>query len=119
MTVPRRRKLKLRPKFYVLKGQKWPNGDFEEGDIPGVVFVVQDIVKRIREEIDDHEDLSVKKLAEEADVSMQTLYDFLNGDSWGTLTLIYSLECALEQPLWGKDHLHPRWESTVRERSKS
>ena len=118
MTMPLRRGLKPLPRNYVAEGQKWPHGNLGE-KVPGVVFFVQNIARKVKAEVEENNNLSVKQLAEDADVSMQTVYDFLNGDSWGTLTLIYSLERALEQSLWGKDHLHPRWDTMVRKHNSS
>ena len=124
--MPRRRGLELRPRDYVAAGQTWPYGTLKK-DTPGVVFFAQSIVKQIEDELerDKKKDkkldkkLTVKQLAEDAKVSMQTVYDFLNGDSWGTLTLIYSLERALQQPLWSKDHLSPKWDIMVRDHNAS
>ena len=121
MTMPLRRGLKPLPRNYVAKGQKWPHGNLGEKvpgvveDVPGVVFFVQNIARKVKVEVEENNDLSVKQLAKDAKVSMQTVYDFLNGDSWGTLTLIYSLERALEQSLWSRDHLSPKWDIMVRD----
>ena len=125
MTMPLRRGLKPLPRNYVAKGQKWPHGNLGEKvpgvveDVPGVVFFVQDIARKVKVEVEENDNLSVKQLAEDADVSMQTVYDFLNGDSWGTLTLIYSLERALQQSLWSRDHLSPKWDIMVRDHNAS
>ena len=124
--MPRRRGLELRPRDYVAAGETWPYGTLKKGT-PGVVFFAQSIAQKIKNELKNDkkkdkkldEKLTVKMIAEDADVSMQTVYNFLNGDRWGTLTLIYSLERALQQSLWSRDHLSPKWDIMVRDHNAS
>ena len=87
------------------------------------MFFAQSIAQKIKNELKNDkkldEKLTVKMIAKDAEVSMQTVYNFLNGDSWGTLTLIYSLERALQQSLWSRDHLSPQWDIMVRNHNAS
>ncbi len=116
------------PCEYLAKNEEWPSGDLVK-DLPGEVLVVQRITQRIWEEInagkdpnneiDENNRITVEKIADEAGVTIQTVYNFLNGNSWGTIRLLYGLERALGQQLWNQDHLSPRWDIELQRRRRS
>lgn len=126
--VTRRSDMLSSPCKYLAEDASWPSGDLVK-DIPGEVLVVQRIAQRVWEEIDagkdpnnkidDYNRITVEKIADEAGVTIQTVYNFLNGDSWGTIRLLYGLERALGQQLWTGEHLTSRWDAELRRRRRS
>lgn len=116
------------PCEYLAEDEEWPSGDLVK-KIPGEVLVVRRIAERVWAEIDVGKDptkkidedsrITVEKIAEEAGVAVQTVYNFLNGHSWGTIRLLYGLERALGQPLWNQDHLSARWDVELERRRRS
>ena len=96
------------PRCYVLSRGKWPNGPFRKRQPDELMFYVE-IVKRLdalckAKKADERK--TVSEIAEEAELSHQTLYNILSGRSWCELPTIFKLECALNAPLWHQEHLN-------------
>ena len=96
------------PRSYLTSRGKWPDGPFMEEAPEELEFYVG-IVKRLRKRCDEQkhrqENESVADIASRARLSPATLYNILEGRSWGELRTIYRLEKTLNAPLWHHEHL--------------
>lgn len=128
MLVTRRSNMLSSPRDYLAEDESWPSGTLID-NIPGEVLIVQRITQMIWDEINKDRDpdnetdkgqkITVAKIADQSGVALQTVYNFLNGESWGTIRLLYGLERALGETLWTKDHLSPRWDVMLQRRRRS
>ena len=101
--VPYRDLSRRRPRDYLAPGEKWPTGELV-GDADPEAHFAQGIAWRLRAFTEGEK---MRSVAERANVSPQTLYNILNGTSWGDVVTIQRLEAALEQRLWVNGELPP------------
>ena len=106
--VSTRRKKLSKPRDYLLEGGKWPHGRFRR-DAPEELEFYLEIVRRLRKICDDEErkGVTIADIASAAKLSTATVYNILEGNSWGELLTIYRLEKALDKKLWHHEHLQP------------
>ena len=99
--VPSRRGLRTRPCDYLSPSGRWPHGPFRTGT-PREAYFFIDVAKRLRELCDDKkaQRVTVTAVAEQANLSTQTVFNLLEGKTWGDLPTIYRLEVALNAHLW-------------------
>ena len=126
--MPEHREPSVSPRDYLRQDEGWPYGALQE-DAPGVAFFVQMLAKRVKDEIEidkerrdeipEESRFTVPRIARVAGVRIQTVYDFLNGKSWGTVNLIYGIERTLEQAVWPRDHISSRWTAMLKRRERS
>lgn len=103
--VPPRRGLKSRPLDYLKTRGTWPDGPFWKQTPDEALFFIQ-VAKRLHELCyDDDRDMTVTAIAEEANLSTQTVFNLLEGKTWGDLPSIYRLEVALGARLWVNDDI--------------
>lgn len=103
-TVPRmpsRRGLRSRPCDYLSPSGVWPDGPFD-ADTPREAFFAAGVAQRLRELCDEESarGVTVTAVAERANLSTQTVFNLLQGTTWGDLPSIYRLEVALGATLW-------------------
>ena len=100
-SVPSRRGLRTRPRDYLSPSGRWPHGPFRT-DTPREAHFFIDVAKRLRELCDDNKanDTTVTAIAQRANLSVQTVFNLLEGKTWGDLPSIYRLEVALDAALW-------------------
>ena len=109
------------PRKYIVnekKRNKWPNGPLVD-NVPAEVLLAKGIVRRILEAIETYEKkkrkkVSKREIADEAGVGHQTLYNFLNGDTWPDIVTIARLEMLFDQRLFGIEH-RPRYQDRFRD----
>ena len=53
---------------------------------------------------------SVYSVAKAAGVNSQTVFNFLKGETWGDVVVLFRLEHGLRQELWSHAHLSPKWD---------
>lgn len=99
--MPSRRDLRSRPCDYLSPSGVWPDGPFV-ADTPREAFFAAGVAQRLRELCDRHrtQGVTVTAVAERANLSTQTLFNLLQGTTWGDLPSIYRLEVALGAALW-------------------
>ena len=99
--VPARRDLRSRPRDYLSASGLWPDGPFDV-DTPREAFFVVGVARRLRDLCDEHSTrgVTVTEVAQRANLSTQTVFNLLQGNSWGDLPSIYRLEVALGAALW-------------------
>ena len=100
------------------KGNKWPNGPLED-NVPAEVLLAKGIASRTLKAIETYEKKKRKKvpkreIAAEAGVGHQTLYNFLNGNTWPDIVTIARLEMLFNQQLFGIEH-RPRYQDRFRD----
>lgn len=114
--MPLRRGLKPKPNAYAHRGSgRWPKGSVRQltaqeklNDTAGDVLAVVHFVKRLAMKLDDRRmERSIYKVAKDANVNPQTLNNFIDGETWGDVAIIYRLERGLNEALWSHDHLSP------------
>lgn len=105
--MPARRNLKTSPRDYVLARGKWPHGPFWARAPDELHFFVA-LAKRLRGLCDDEDrNTTITAVARDADLSPQTVFNLLEGKTWGDLPTIYRLEVALNARLWRNNDIHP------------
>ena len=67
-----------------------------------VVRFVKELAIRLKQQCDNS---SIYQVATGANVNPQTVTNFLNGETWGDVVVIFRLERAGDGPLWNYDHL--------------
>ena len=99
--MPSRRGLRSRPRDYLRPGGLWPEGPFE-AVTPREAFFAAGVARRLRDLCDEHSTrgVTVTAVAERANLSTQTVFNLLEGSTWGDLPSIYRLEVALGAVLW-------------------
>lgn len=99
--MPSRRGLRSRPCDYLSPSGVWPDGPFA-ADTPREVWFFIGVVQRLREICDKQRvhGVTVTEVAQRANLSTQTVFNLLEGKSWGDLPCIYRLEVALGAALW-------------------
>ena len=99
--VPARRDLRSRPCDYLLASGLWPDGPFD-ADTPREALFAVGVARRLKEFCDDQgaQGFTVTAVAERANLSTQTVFNLLEGKTWGDLPSIYRLEIALGAVLW-------------------
>lgn len=104
--VSTRRKQLSKPRSYLSRNGKWPSGRFRP-DAPEELEFYLEIVNRLRRICDDKErdGVTIADIASAAKLSTATVYNILEGNSWGELLTIYRLERALDERLWHHEHL--------------
>lgn len=80
----------------------WPGGAVHS-DAPPEFYLVRDIVKRLKEAMED-KNKSISALARDAGTTRQTIYNLLEGKAWPELSTIAWLERALGRRIWGSAH---------------
>ena len=111
-SMAKRRRLRARPIDYLQEDAdaEWPQGPFEK-DAPEVLDFYLGIVKRLKAACQAEkasEEKEIAEIASDAKVGTATVYNILNGKSWGELPTIYRLERALDVPLWDHEHITRR-----------
>ena len=108
--MPARRELLARPRCYLLSRGKWPRGPFRR-TVPDEFLFYLEVVKRLAQ-LCEHEKAksgrTVSEIARDANLTPQTVFNILNGRSWGELPTIYRLEVELNAPLWQNPHIEYR-----------
>ena len=79
----------------------WPLGPFDAGMPREAMFAVG-VARRLRELCNDAaaRGVTVTAVAGRANLSVQTVFNLLEGKTWGDLPSIYRLEVALDAVLW-------------------
>ena len=103
------------PRTYVdngEKGNKWPRGPLKD-NAPAEALLAQGIATRILDAVEKLEKkkrkkVSKREIADAAGIGHQTLYNFLNGDTWPDIVTIARLEMLFDQRLFGNEH-RPRY----------
>lgn len=87
----------------------WPEGPFE-ADAPEELSFYVEVVSRLRGLCDDRaagdDQQTVSDIASAARLSTATVYNILEGRTWGELLTIYRLEKQLGARLWHHKHLN-------------
>ena len=98
--MPARRNLLTSPCDYVLSTGKWPTGPFRVKASDEFYFFVE-LAKRLRQLCEDEDrDTTITAVARDAGLSPQTVFNLVDGKTWGDLPTIYRLEVALNARLW-------------------
>lgn len=98
--MPARRNLETRPLDYMLSRGKWPHGPFRQR-APDEFFFFLELAKSLRQLCEDQDrDTTITAVARDADLSPQTVFNLIEGKTWGDLPTIYRLEVALNARLW-------------------
>lgn len=99
--MPARRDLRSRPCDYLSVSGQWPGGPFDEG-IPREALFAVGVARRLRDLCDEAAagGITVTEVAGRANLSAQTVFNLLEGKTWGDLPSIYRLEVALGAVLW-------------------
>ena len=98
--MPSRRDLLTRPRDYLLSIGKWPHGPFKANPPYELLFFVE-LSKRLNDLCYDEEHpTTITAIAKDANLSVQTVFNVLEGRTWSDLPTIYRLEVALNAPLW-------------------
>lgn len=99
--VPARRDLRSRPRDYLSAGGVWPAGPFDEHTPREALFAIS-VARRLRDLCDEiaARGVTVTDVAGRANLSAQTVFNLLEGKTWGDLPSIYRLEVALGAVLW-------------------
>lgn len=106
--MPARRNLETSPRDYVLSRGKWPNGPFRQR-APDEFYFFVELAKRLRLLCEDHDrDTTITAVARDADLSPQTVFNLIEGKTWGDLPTIYRLEVALNKRLWRNNDIDQR-----------
>lgn len=111
--MPRRRGLRSRPGRHLVPGQIWPRGRLgaltpqeiradTANDVLDVVNFVKGLAVRIEQKCKQE---SIYKVAQDANVNPQTVANFIQGDTWGDVVVIYRLERGLREALWTHGHV--------------
>ena len=111
----RRRGLQRQPGAYLALGERWPKGrlraltdeekrDDKANDVLAVVRFVKRLAIRVEKKCDKE---TIYKVAQDANVNAQTVANFLNGETWGDVVVIFRLERGMKEALWSHDHLSP------------
>ena len=108
--MPSRRNLDRQPSDYVVPGQEWPGGALIE-ESPLAVHFVKELAMELKLHCDER---SVYAVAKGAEVNAQTIFNFLNGKTWGDVVVFFRLEHEIQQKIWSHDHLSPGWEFKIK-----
>ena len=111
----RRRGLQSQPRAYLAYGERWPRGrlraltDEEKrndkaNDVLAVVHFVKSLAIRVEEKCRKE---TIYKVALDANVNAQTVANFLVGETWGDVVVIFRLERGMKEALWSHDHVSP------------
>ena len=86
----------------------WPEGPFGL-DAPEELSFYVEVVRRLRGLCDDRasgdDQQTVADIASAARLSTATVYNILEGRTWGEVLTIYRLESQLGARLWHHEHL--------------
>lgn len=112
--MPYRRGLESKPSDYLGHGV-WPTGSLREltdsekrDDWSEDVLDVAHFVKKLAMKLEERrEKESIYKMANDASVNPQTLANFIRGETWGDVVVIFRLERGIREALWSHDHLPP------------
>ena len=98
--MPSRRDLLTCPRDYLLSGGEWPRGPFRARAPDELLFFVE-LSKQLNDLCYDKENpTTITAIAKDANLSVQTVFNVLEGRTWADLPTIYRLEVALNAPLW-------------------
>ena len=98
--MPSRRGLKSRPRDYLKSRGTWPDSPFWAQTPDEARFFIE-VAKHLHDLCyDDDSETTITAIAEEANLSTQTVFNLLQGKTWGDLPSIYRLEVALRARLW-------------------
>lgn len=95
----RRRGLLRHPRDYLAEGGSWPEGPLVK-DAPAEVLLAQGVSRRLRAAEWGY----IRRIAREAGISPQAVFNIRDGASWGDLPTIARLEIVLDTNLWGREH---------------
>ena len=102
-----RQKERDRPRDYIAKGHKWPDGALKP-DAPIEAHLAKGIVTRANKYIADRFHKNQKtpnyKIAAKFNIAPQTLANILDGNTWPDLATIAKMERYLRRQLWGREH---------------
>ena len=89
------------PRDYLVACGRWPGGPFHP-DTPREACFLIDVARRLGELCADQSTrgVTVTAIAQRANLSTQTVFNLLEGKTWGDLPTIYRLEVALSAALW-------------------
>lgn len=90
---------RTRPCDYLASG-KWPEGPLTN-EAPPEAYLAQEISRKAILYLKGR---PPKQIAEHVGVSFQTIYNLIEGKTWGSLTAIARLEHYLNRRLWGNEH---------------
>ena len=83
------------PCDYLSASGVWPDGPFV-ADTPREAFLAVGVTQRLRELCNEQSERGrVTAVAERANLSTQTVFNLLQGSTWGDLPTIYRLEVVL------------------------
>ena len=98
--LPSRRGLKPCPRDYLKSRGTWPHGPFWEQTPDEALFFIE-VAKRLnRLCYHDNRAMTITAIAKQANLAPQTVFNLLQGKTWGDLLSIYRLEVALGARLW-------------------
>ena len=89
-----------RPCDYLASGE-WPEGPLTD-DAPPEAYLAQGISRKAKKYLKGSP--PPQKIAPDVGVSFQTLYNLIEGKTWGSLIAIARLEHYLNRRLWVGDH---------------
>lgn len=109
----RRRGLKRQPSLYLADGERWPRGRLraltdeekrtdEANDVLAVVRFVKSLAIRVEEKCKRE---TIYKVAKDANVNAQTVANFIDGETWGDVVVIFRLERGMKEALWSHGHV--------------
>ena len=111
--MPHRRGLESKPTAYLGKGD-WPTGslreltdDEREGwseDALDVASFVKTLATKLEQR---HKTESIYKMSNDSGVHPLTIANFIRGETWGDVVILFRLERGLKEALWSHDHLPP------------
>ena len=110
--MPYRRGLQFRPNEYLGHGD-WPTGSLRQltdqekswdwaGDVLDVVRFVKTLAMKLEER---RKTESIYKMANDSNVHPLTIANFIRGQTWGDVVVIFRLERSIKEALWSHDHL--------------
>ena len=90
-------------------GEDWPNGKLVP-DAPPQAYLIQEICQEFFKHYEDREtnhgeSWSLRRIAEDCDLTPRTVFDLKKGRTWGTLPVIASIEARFGERLWGVRHI--------------
>jgi hypothetical protein len=94
--VPRRSRSYLTPAAWVADGGAWPDGPFS-AEAPAVVAYAVHWARTLDAAL---EGVNRSRLCETIEIRRDTLYDLLNGGTWGDTITLMKLERELGITLW-------------------
>ncbi|MDE0702059.1 MAG: helix-turn-helix transcriptional regulator [Acidimicrobiaceae bacterium] len=98
--MPNYRRALRKPKLHLAPNEIWPNGKLD-ATAPPEAHLAKALAQRFHSARARH---TLKQIADQADISTDSLSRLLRGETWGTIPVIAQLETALDTDLWGDEH---------------